>query len=42
LIQSFTAASFIIVRIMEPFWFIAAIVLFMWEQNEPETGNSQA
>jgi O-antigen ligase len=42
LIQSFTAASFIIVRIMEPFWFIAAIVLFMWELNEPETRNSQA
>ena len=42
MIQSFTAASFIIVRIMEPFWFIAAIVLFLWELNEPKAGDSQA
>lgn len=33
--QSATAATFIIIRIMEPFWFIAAIVVMLPELKEP-------
>jgi O-antigen ligase len=31
LVHSFTAATFIIIRIMEPFWFLAAIVIMLPE-----------
>lgn len=37
LTQSFTAATFIIVRIMEPFWFIAAIVVMLPDLSVMET-----
>jgi len=34
LVHSFGAATFIIVRIMEPFWFLAAIVIVLAEPKE--------
>ena len=37
LVHGFSAATFIIVRIMEPFWFIAAMVMMLLQfENIPE------
>ena len=38
LIHSFSAATFIIIRIMEPFWFLAAIVMVLPEIKREEEG----
>jgi O-antigen ligase len=40
IIHSFSAATFIIIRIMEPFWFLAAIVVMLPEMV-PEPGATQ-
>ena len=39
--QSLTTNTFIIVRIMEPFWFLVAIVAFLIEQNKDARAQQQ-
>jgi hypothetical protein len=34
--HGFSAATFIVVRIMEPFWFLAAVVIMLPEIKEEE------
>jgi hypothetical protein len=41
LFQSFSAETFILIRIMEPFWFLAALVIILPELiNLPETASN--
>ena len=35
-VHAFTANTFIIIRIMEPFWFITAIIMMLPELKEEE------